>query len=68
MKKVIIAVALLITSFGFTSCRGKYTCTCTFNGNVVYEAEDEGKRSDAESDCNLRKTTIVGQTWDCDLR
>lgn len=68
MKKVIIALAVLVTSFGFTSCRGKYNCTCTYNGNVVYEAEGEGKRSDRETDCNLRKTTVVGQTWDCDLR
>jgi hypothetical protein len=68
MKKLITVAAGLIALVGASSCRGDYTCTCTFNGNVVYEQESSNSRNDAETDCSLKKTTVVGQTWDCDLR
>lgn len=68
MKKLIIVAFGLISAISLGSCKGNYRCTCTYNGNVVYEQEGEGKKSDLESDCNTKKTTVLGQTWDCDLK
>ena len=68
MKKLAFVAAALIATAGFTSCNKNYTCTCTYNGNVVYEGEADGSRSEANSDCDTRKTTVLGQTWDCDLK
>ena len=68
MKKLIIAIAALGMSFAFTSCEKNYTCTCTWNGNVV-SSQELGKmsRSEAEDQCNTNSTSVLGQTWDCDL-
>lgn len=69
MKKMLITVSALVATIAFTSCHGSYTCTCYFNGNEVYhQTNDNKKRKDAQSDCNLKSTTVVGQTWDCDLK
>jgi hypothetical protein len=68
MKKLIIIAFGFISAISLGSCKGNYMCTCTYNGNVVYEGEGEGKKSDRETDCNLRKTSVLGQTWDCDLK
>ncbi len=68
MKKLAFVAIALIAMAGTTSCNKNYTCTCTYNGNVVYEGEAEGKRDKVDSDCATRKTTVLGQTWDCDIK
>lgn len=68
MKKVIFGALALISTFAFTSCEKRWTCRCEWNGNEVYSAEtDRMSRSDAEDQCNTRSTSVLGQTWDCDL-
>ncbi len=68
MKKAIIVSLALIGSFTFTSCEKRWTCRCTFNGDEVSSFEtDRMKRSEAENQCNTKETSILGQTWDCDL-
>ncbi|MBL7719051.1 MAG: hypothetical protein JNL72_09475 [Flavipsychrobacter sp.] len=68
MKKISTVIIALVAAVGFSSCGKNYTCTCSFNGNVMYEGESSGKRDDARTDCDLKKYTVAGQTWDCDLR
>jgi hypothetical protein len=69
MKKITITVMALVGTLAVTSCHGNYTCTCFFNGNEVYhQSSDDKSRKDAQTDCDLKETTIVGQTWDCDLK
>ena len=68
MKKMIVGALALIGTMGFTSCEKNWTCRCTYNGDEVSSTET-GKmtRDDAKKQCDTRKTSILGQTWDCDL-
>jgi hypothetical protein len=68
MKKIILGAMAMVFTFGMTSCQKSWTCRCTFNGDVVSSYEtDKMTRSDAKEQCNTKSTTVLGQTWDCDL-
>lgn len=68
MKKIILGALLIVGATSLTSCEKRWTCRCEYNGNEVYSAQtDKMSRSDAEDQCNTKSTTILGQTWDCDL-
>lgn len=69
MKKItFIAAITLLGSAAFTSCKKDYHCTCTYNGNTVYD-QDLGNTThkDAENQCNEQSTSVAGQTWSCKL-
>ena len=67
MKKITTIVIALVVAMTITSCHGDYTCTCTFNGAEVYhQTSDDKSKKDAKTDCDLKETTVVGQTCDLD--
>jgi hypothetical protein len=68
MKNLILGAMALVSVAAFTSCEKRWTCRCEYNGDVVYEKEtSKMSRDEAKDQCNTNSTTILGQTWDCDL-
>jgi hypothetical protein len=68
MKKLLVGALALISTFAFTSCEKRWTCRCTFNGEEVYSKETSRmSRDEAKNQCNTNETSVLGQTWDCDL-
>jgi hypothetical protein len=65
---MILGAAALVSALAFTSCEKRWTCKCMYNGDEVYSYQtDKMSRSDAKNQCNTKSTTVLGQTWDCDL-
>lgn len=69
MKKTIgIILFASLNVFVFSSCKKRFTCSCTYNNNVVYTA-DLGKQtqSDAQNICDTNVNRVPGETWICTL-
>jgi len=66
MRKItIIALLALITS---SSCNRDYLCTCTMEGTAISNEEIyNSSKSDAQNECDMKKSPIQGQIWDCKL-
>ncbi|MBL7719049.1 MAG: hypothetical protein JNL72_09465 [Flavipsychrobacter sp.] len=67
MKKFLLGALVLVSAFGFTSCKKDYNCVCRFNGVQVFSQKYEDiSRSDANAKCNDNDNG-TGQAWDCDI-
>ncbi|MBN8671846.1 MAG: hypothetical protein ACK4EY_15385 [Flavipsychrobacter sp.] len=71
MKKIAPIAALALLAVSFTSCKKDYKCTCTMTVSGVSQtvSYDLGKqkKSDAESACSAKATSVAGITYTCKL-
>ncbi len=67
MKKWIIGALVLISTFGFTSCKKDYNCVCRYNGlQVLSQKYSDMTLSEAVDKCEANDDN-AGQSWDCDI-
>lgn len=71
MKKIAPIAALALLAVSFTSCKKNYKCTCTYtvsgvSSSVSYDLGKQ-KKSDAESACSAKATSVGGMTYTCKL-
>ena len=69
MKAIFISSAIALAFIlSVSSCKKDYHCTCSYNSTVVYD-QDLGHmtKSDAKDKCNQQSTSVLGQTWSCNI-
>lgn len=66
MRKIKIIAALAL--IGLTSCKKDYICDCTMEGVAIsHEEIYNSAKSDAKTICDMKQTSVQGQTWNCKL-
>lgn len=65
--KGILAIAVVAMTFGLTSCKKDWTCTCTSSGSSSSITIPDAKKGDAEDACEALEFSAFGTSQTCEL-